>query len=399
MVEEKEIRFFISKACNFLINDQNEDGSWSFKQEKIKEPPAPYQNSLILTSQVLQSLIFGEKIEYIDSINRGINFCLNSELGKEESVDLWAWKLSAIEFSETLKGVRLKKEILKLIEEKQEESGCWPYYPHTFTLTNYSVCNALTKETSKETIKKAINWFKKSKKGKGWGKDDKENFIEPSFTANAILSLIKLGEKPPRDSIEYLESEQEEDGGWKVLSDSSHWENVTSYSTALCTSALILAKGNGDSINRGIEYLLKCQDEDGRILRNPNEKETYHYLFYYIIKTLELYLYSKETNDLLVFEEEKKRNFLILCYKNVLNSRALGVTKQSRERRKDILISLEEGNKEIAKIIDYLKQDKKYEHLNKKSHITQIKSDVEYLRSIKLIGKLTNKYYISKKLI
>jgi len=387
-----KIEDYVSKACDFLIRDQNEDGSWSMKQEKIKEPPAPYQNSLILTSQALQALIFSAKKEYVDSINRAINFCLNSELGQEQSIDLWAWKLGAIRFSETSKAIRLKKEILKLIEEKQENSGCWPYYPHTFTLTNYSICAALPNETSEETVSKAVKWFKNAKKGKGWSKDDKDSKIEPSFTANSILSLIRLGEQPPKEAIEYLEAEQEDNGGWRVLSDSGEWENVTSYSTALCVSALILANGSKEKIQKGVDYLLKCQDENGRILRNPNEKETYHYLFYYVIQALELY--SKNT-DLRKFEEESKQQFLFSCYRNVLNSRALGVTEQSRIRRKDILKALEEGDKEIAQIIDFLKKDSRYDHLNKKSHITQIKSDVEYLRSIKLIGKIRNRYYIS----
>ncbi|UCD04025.1 MAG: terpene cyclase/mutase family protein [Candidatus Woesearchaeota archaeon] len=400
MVEEKEVTEYISRACDFLIRDQNEDGSWSMKHEKLKEPPSPYQNSLIITSQSLQSLIFAVKPKYVDSIKKAINFCINSELSPEDSVDLWAWKLSALNFSNTVKSEKLKEIIIKILKEKQEESGCWPYYPHTFTLTNYSVCNALPKEKVEETISKAIKWFKKARKGKGWSRDDKDDKIEPSFTANGILSLIKLGEQPPKEAVDYLESEQEDNGGWRVLSDSGQWENVTSYSTALCVSSLLLANGSREKVEKGMEYLLKCQDESGRILRSPNEKETYHYLFYYVIQALELYLYSKNNIlDLHKFEEEKKQQFLFACYRNVLNSRALGVTEQSRIRRKDILRALEEGDKEVAEIIDYLKKDNKYQHLNKKSHITQIKSDVEYLRSIKLIGKRRESYYISTNLL
>ena len=396
MIKDREIKEYISKACNFLINDQNEDGSWSMKNEKVKQPPIPYQKSLILTSQALQSLLFNVKPRYVDSMKKAINFCINYALSPEDAVDLWAWKLDALELSNTEKSENIKEKSIQILEEKQEENGSWPYYPDTFALTNYSVCNVINL-TSQLTIARAIKWFNNSKKGSGWSKDDKDEQIEPSFTANAILSLIKLGETPPEETIKYLEEKQEESGGWRVLSDSGKWGDITSYSTALCILALILSKGNNEKIDKGITYLLNCQDEKGKILRTPKERETYHYLFYYVIKTLIIYLESEKNINR--FKETKLREFIISCYKNVLTSRALGVTERSRKRRIDILKSLGEESKEVAEIIDSLKKKKEYEHLNKKSHITQIKSDVEYLRSIKLIGKIGNEYYISLNLL
>lgn len=395
MVEDKEVRDYLLRACNFLIKDQNDDGSWRMRQEDLKAPPPPYNRSLILTSQALQSLIFNVKPKYVESIKKALNFCMNKKLNHESSIDLLAWKLSALNFSNISRSERIKGKIIEILEEKQEDRGSWPYYPHTFTLTNYSVCEAISKDFSEKVIDKTIAWFNNSKKEKGWSKDGKTNNIEPSFTANAVISLVKLGEKPSKEVLKYLESSQKENGGWEVLSDSDKWENVTSYSTALCTLALILMKGDRNKIEKGINFLLKCQDKEGKILRAPNEKETYHYLFYYVIKTLAFYLDSKNNLGLNKFYEEKKRGFLFSCYKNILKSRALGVTQKARRRRIDVLKALEEGNKEVAEIIDFLKYEKGYAHLNKKSHITQVKSDAEYLRSIKVIGKEGNKYFTS----
>lgn len=395
-MDRDKIIQFVDKACNFLIKDQNKDGSWTLNGEKIKSPPVPYQKSLILTSQAVQALIYNVKPEYVDAIQKGLHFCISYPLSKDDPIDLWAWKLSALYFSNILRSEKSKQEILEVIKEKQEDSGAWPYYPNTFTLTNYSVSNSIYKYdlTSKN---RAIHWFNSAKKKEGWSKDGSDKNIEPSFTANAMLSLIKLGETPPIESIRYLEKEQKENGGWRVLKDSGNWGSITSYSTSLCILALILSRGNPDKIEKGIEYLLQCQEDSGKITRTPVEKEKYHYLFYYVIKALMYYI--SNVSSLREFEFVKKRELFVSSYKNVLMSRALGVTEKSRKRRIDILKALENGSKEIAQIIDYLKLDKKYSHLNKKSHITQIKSDVEYLRSIRLIGKLDRKYFISLDLL
>ena len=84
-----------------------------------------------------------------------------------------------------------------------------------------------------------------------------------------------------------------------------------------------------------------------------------------------------------------------MAFKALLNSRLLGSTKSAIDRRKEILRILDEnGPKDIAQIIDFLREKPAYKNLNKKSHMTQIKNDVEYLRALNLIAEFEREYYL-----
>ncbi|MEM4247670.1 MAG: hypothetical protein QXH80_00180, partial [Candidatus Nanoarchaeia archaeon] len=82
-------------------------------------------------------------------------------------------------------------------------------------------------------------------------------------------------------------------------------------------------------------------------------------------------------------------------------SRILGITDKAVERRKEILkILSEQGEKDCAEIIDALKEMPRYQSLNKRSHLTQIKADIDFLRSLNAIYVTENdKYFTTFKFI
>jgi hypothetical protein len=86
-------------------------------------------------------------------------------------------------------------------------------------------------------------------------------------------------------------------------------------------------------------------------------------------------------------------------YQAVLTSKVLGTTHRAVTRRIEIINILNKNNSlATADIIDKLQELKEYKYLKKKTHLTQIKSDVEYLKDIKLIYELNGEYILGFKI-
>ena len=63
-------------------------------------------------------------------------------------------------------------------------------------------------------------------------------------------------------------------------------------------------------------------------------------------------------------------------------------------RIKIINILSKEGEMGVAEVIDALREFDEYKNLNKKSHMTQIKLDLEYLREANLVGAHDYNYFL-----
>lgn len=414
----EKIRENLIKASKFLIKKQRKDGSWAATKTKHNEP-LDYQKNIVITSQCVQTLIHSPPHNSLNSIKNGIYFCSNFKLDSKDPVSWWASKLKALEYSDSLLYEKQKRKIVNYLCRSQK-AGYWYSFPRTFNLTNFYVVIALMNFDCDKYLNKTRSWFlrNKAKDKIGWGKDNNSGTSKITFTSNVIIALIATGEDPLSKDLQtarkFIEKNQSKSGGWS--SSKLTIKKVTTYSTAISTLALMILSENpfNPKIKNGIKYLINSQSRNGGWPLIKGKKADY-YPTYYVTKTLAFYLYLKEEwnksktktlrksfkpqqvtaflfND---FENYLKQRFLNSLYSDIINSKVLGTTKAAIKRRKEILkILSNEGSKEVAEILDSLKQNPYYAYINKKSHLTQIKSDVEFLKDLKLVNKIYQKYFI-----
>jgi hypothetical protein len=229
---------------------------------------------------------------------------------------------------------------------------------------------------------------------------------------------MDCGESPAEDYImtarAFLEGGQEKNGSWS--SSKATVEKPTVYATAVAALALMLTSENpfNEKIRKALEFVIRNQSGTGGWPNLPKEKPK-SYVTYYAVKTLAFYLYlsvawegaearflrkrlkPQEVSAYLFkrFKKHLTERYRELAYASISSSSILGTNKNAIERRKDILAVLgSEGSKETAEVIDSLKKQEKYAHLNKKAHMTQIKYDLQQLHGLNLVGKVRDRYFL-----
>ncbi|HDQ59592.1 MAG TPA: hypothetical protein ENN30_00190 [Candidatus Woesearchaeota archaeon] len=267
---------------------------------------------------------------------------------------------------------------------------------------------------------RAINWLKNNKAsdGFGWGKDDSCSESCETFTSNILESLALLGEDPTAEYIQkarqFLEKRQKKCGGW--ISSKFSLKKVTTYSTAIACLSLMLTSEDpfNKYVKKGIDYLIKSVDKDGLWpLCSKNQSKDHPASYVLRLFSFYDYLESVWKNDetMLLRKRLKPQEVTVMLYKrflknmyadyklmcksNILNSRILGSTLNAVTRRKDIINVLDStGRKDVAAIIDELKKQERYSLMNKRYHITQVKSDLEYLRSLNITDRIYDQYFL-----
>jgi prenyltransferase beta subunit len=354
----------------------------------------------------------------VPAVSRGLWYCANTRLEKTDPVDWWAWQLFAMKFSNTPFFNRRAKRIAEFLCSAQK-SGHWYTFPSTFNATNFSVVTALSGLGHGPTLEHTINWFSRTKAadGQGWGSDDSAKKSAATFTSNVVLALLAAGADPLSKSLQtarqFLERQQRS-GGWTATMMSV--TQPTTYSTAFATACIMLLSKNpfNNAVEQGIKFLLNHASKGGGWPLVSGEKPDY-YTTFYTLRTLALYKYLKEmmTGDsgkalCSWMEPQRAATFFFrefdncmakelqrTIYRRFVGSRALAATKPALKRRIEILNLLAaEGAKDVASIIDALKRQPEYAGLNKRSHITQIKFDIEFMRDTGLVGQIRDEYFI-----
>ena len=407
------------KAAESICKIQKKDGSWELEAVR-HEQPRDYLKQLVLTSQATQTLILTGSKKAIPSINKGFFYCLDYELEPNDPLVFWIWKLRILKYFKDIEKVKKETtEMTKHIVSKQK-SGYWPAFPTTFNLTNFNALIAIHDMCEPSILEKSRKWFLKNKaKDKiGWGKDEEEKDSWTTFTSNVATALILSGEDPLSKDLTkvctYLEKKMLKNGSWASTKYTT--KEPTIYATSVATVALMLLSENpfNEKVEKGVEFLKKTQLKNGGWpLVKGGKMEIY--TTFYAVYTLAFYRHLKNemsTNSVKMFSKKLKTQrvvaFLFKRFekrmkeelnKNYLgalfSSKMLGSTLNAVSRRKDILNVLNtKGPKDVAAVIDELKKQDKYSDMNKRHHITQVKSDLEYLRSIKVVDKIHDLYYI-----
>jgi len=417
----KQVSAALEKAASFLEKNQQPDGSWSIVGPFGHKEPPYYQKPIVLTPEAILTLILSKNRRYLPLVSKAINFCLKEEVTDQDHIDLWAWKAIALALSNTETCKKEHPKIIQFLEKHQAQEGYWPCFPSTYNLTNYSVILALHRIGRESALKKAKSWLLKNKAadGIGWGFNHESKESEVSFTGNVTFALLLAGQDPLSGDLQkvkdFLLSKQLADGGWPS-SKATIADKSTVYSTAFVVTCLSILSENTSAkqIEKGLKFLLDAQNPDGGWPLTKKEKSEF-YTTYYASYALALYKYLKENLDspkfsylkeklpvqqlaqflLLKFEEELTNWVRTATNEALADSNLIGSTFDAVMRRKDILRTLSKTIELTpAEIIDELKKDKKYEHLNKRSHITLIKNDLDYLRSLKLVFEQNNRYFI-----
>ncbi len=421
MIDKIESCF--KRTNKYLINKQEKKGSWLSKPLKHGEP-SYYNKEIIVTSEAVKSLIIVGKKNSVDSIKKGIKFCLDYKTEEHDNLEILTYKLDAIKYSNLDKSEKNINEILKILINRKKES-VWNSFSSIINLTNFLIISRIPKFDKIKESNKIIKYFKtnKAKDGIGWGKDNLADKSEVTFTSNVFLSLIYSGEDPTKEYLQnfrkFIENKQLKDGSWKQTKITLI--KPTNYATALATLSLIILSDNpfNKKVKKGINYLIKnCKKSGGWSLYKDQNREIY--VTYFVVYTLGFYRYLKKMwnkKDIIflrnILENQKVVAYLFLkfedylkmklerkCVENVLDSKILGTTINAVDRRKEILKILSDGKtRDVAAVLDSLKELPTYSNLNKKHHMTQIKGDLEHLRKINLVNKIRNEYFVVLDLI
>ncbi len=411
-----DVPLALEKAAKWFISIQKADGSFGPSEGKFKEPHY-YMRNIIITPQSLRALSFSGSELAVPAMRKALKFCLDCDIEEGEPLELQAFKLAALGLSNCYEDECA--HILHLLQKEPVTS--WKSVLNMPLLTNFSIVTCIpAKELRKTTADTMLKWLRNSgaKDGLGWGPEAESSRSEFTFTAPAILAYVYAGGDPCSKLIQtarkYLESKQADDGSWR--SSRLTIKKPTIYATAICTMALLVSSDNfGKKVQNGISYLLKTQNEDGGWPLTAGGKSEC-YVTYFAVWCLSLYKYLKErlagpelsliseklalpyiTSALFKeFEESAKDRFKLIVLKSLLASKALGSTSKAIRRRNHLLnILARKQYCTTADLIDELKTMPEYEYLKKKTHITQIKADLDHLAEIGLVQEDNGKYFVA----
>ncbi len=419
MTRIKKIKESMDNSCNFLLSKQNRNGSWPDIEAPEISRDSLYKQPIITTAQAIRALLFNLKPEYISKIQRGINYCSSVKTENITDFGILSWKLTALNYSNIITHKKEEKKILQKLMEKQSTKGFWMSYPSTNYIINYLVMESLKHHQIPESLKEKFMKYIESARSKdgGWGFTPKEEKGYITATTSSIISLLNAGKRASSELFielkKFIEEHQFEDGRWIAKFEDGHRNGEATASAALCLM-LISENPFNKRVEKSIDYLLSIQTKEGDYSR-----ESVHPIRY-VNHFLSFYIYLKqnwETDEAKIlkraignnqdvtsfyyrqFEKELKSKLKLMTYQSVLTSKVLGTTPRAIKRRLEIVSILNQsGTLVVADIIDSLREVDEYKYLKKKTHLTQIKSDVEYLKEIKLIHEDERGYSLGFKL-
>jgi len=414
---DERVQAALALTAEWLSARQKDEGCW-LPEKRLFNEPEEYSSEIISTSQAANALLLCNRSDKMSNLRAALNFCCNHALESSAPVAWFAWKLLTLRLSDAVSNGKEIRYLERELVKRQDAKGYWAVFPVTLNATNFMVLNALG-NGHPDVTEKSLAWFRRSQlKSGGWSRDGQGKLSEPPATGTVAVTMIMLGENPEnpalRKAAAFLEKSQLTDGGWKT----TRIKEAGAYPTAFATLALMLLSKNpfNERVQKGVDYLLKIQNKDGGWPFAAGHASQL-YTTYYAVHTLAFWQHLhdewdrpeiKELRDKLGLQETAvwlyrrfpshlKERFEKLLVRGMLNTKALGSSKDAIRRRQDILLALSEGGPgDTAEVIDRLKLRPEYEHLSKKSHITQIKADLDYLVDINLAGLVRRRYSVVK---
>ncbi len=246
----------IQNACNWLIEHQNPDGGWPFSGLQSANIHAVTS----LRANAKQSPEEGR-----------IDCCTPTNHLPSDADDTALATLALLKsgFAPTHPTVA---KGLTWLREHQAKDGSWgTYVPGSskadvgcVSITAHAIEAFLAAGNMENEIQRAIRWIQQNISEEGYWND--LWLAQNTYgTACALAALIKAGVRECAEverGIHWLEQAQNADGGW---GEDMHGNPTASTieQTAWSTYALLLADKQSEAAKRGVEFLLRTQNEAG----------------------------------------------------------------------------------------------------------------------------------------
>ena len=218
----------ISEAAQWLVDHQNNNGGWAFSGMQDSSLPTDADDTALATLAIIRAKLTSTDAK--SAIQRGIEW-LKQNQGTDGSWNTY--------------------------QPGQGDVGC-------VSITAHAIEALLADGDNEMFVNRGIQWLRANIHSEGYW-DDLWLAKRTYGTACALVALVKagFGDVPEiARGIGWLEQTQNADGGWgeDMFGNPT---NSTVEQTAWCTYALLLTDGENRSAEKGAEFLLKNQKEDG----------------------------------------------------------------------------------------------------------------------------------------
>lgn len=218
----------ISEAAQWLVDHQNDNGGWAFSGMRDSSLPSDADDTALSTLAIIRAKLTSTDAK--SAIQRGIEW-LKQNQGTDGS---WS-----------------------TYQPGQGDVGC-------VSITAHAIEALLADGDNDMFVNRGIQWLRANIHRDGYWNDlwlAKRTY----GTACALVALVKagFGDVPEiARGIHWLERTQNADGGWgeDMFGNPT---NSTVEQTAWCTYALLLTDGENSAAQKGVEFHLKNQREDG----------------------------------------------------------------------------------------------------------------------------------------
>ncbi|MCG9127204.1 hypothetical protein JT359_06325 [Candidatus Poribacteria bacterium] len=218
----------IQNAAQWLVDHQNQDGGWAFSGMKDSTLPSDADDTALGTLALIRSKLSSD--ESNSSVDQGINWLLDNQ-GSDGS---WSTYQPGI-----------------------GDVGC-------VSITSHAIEALLAYEDNHESINRGIHWLQRAINSDGYW-DDLWLAKRTYGTACAIVALVKAGFEDVQEitkGVRWLEQNQNADGGWGEDMFGNPTES-TIEQTAWSTYALLSIDNDNLSAQKGIQYIIENQHENG----------------------------------------------------------------------------------------------------------------------------------------
>ena len=218
----------VCKAAQWLVDHQNDNGGWAFSGMRDSTLPSDADDTALATLAIIRSKLDSEDAN--SAVQRGIEW-LKENQGTDGS---WS-----------------------TYQPGQGDVGC-------VSITAHAIEALLAHGNNHACVTDGIQWIRSNIHKNGYW-DDLWLAKRTYGTACALAVLSKVGHEDAPEithAVQWLEQTQNDDGSWGEDMFGKPSESTVEQ-TAWCTYALLLVDNANQAAQKGIQFLLEKQQENG----------------------------------------------------------------------------------------------------------------------------------------
>ncbi len=218
----------IHNAAQWLVEHQNDNGGWAFSGMRDSTLPSDADDTALATLAIIRAKL--ENADAKSAVQRGIDW-----LKQNQGID-GSWST---------------------YQPGQGDVGC-------VSITAHAIEALIAHGNNESCVDKGIQWIRSNGHKDGYW-DDLWLAKRTYGTACALAALIKAGYGNASEitqAVQWLEQTQNTDGGWGEDIFGTPDESTVEQ-TAWCTYALLLIDNTSQAAQKGMQFLLEHQKENG----------------------------------------------------------------------------------------------------------------------------------------